>query len=116
MMGRPLAVFLLILPLFAQDKASAKELELKRGIAAGWVDFASWCRSKGLEDELKPMLDEAQSLDSDNAKLKALRAKPGEGKASESARKEYEKKRDVYAKKLAGLDLQLPREKRSPEA
>ncbi len=92
--------------------AGGKEGEFKRAIAAGLVEFAAWCQSKKLNDEGKKLNDEALALDPDNAKAKALKEKMTSGSdASEADKKEYEKKRETYGKKLSGLLLQLFREK-----
>ncbi len=108
---RTLCLLLFATSLVFADKP-AKEAELKRTIAAGFVDLASWCQSKGLLAEGRPYVDEALSLDPESAKVKALKDKlAGDSTATDAARKELEGKRAQYGKKLAQLYRDLSKEK-----
>ncbi len=93
------------------DKPS-KEADLRRSIAAGLVELATWCQSKGLLAEGRAYVDEALGLVPDHATAKTLRSKlEGDSTASDSVRKELEGKRGQYAKKLAQLYRDLSKEK-----
>jgi predicted esterase len=91
---------LLLLALLLQDKA--RELEIRRATAQVLADLADWCGQKKLRVEGRAWCDEALLVSPDHPKAKALRPKlDGENEADEAAAKEYEKKLEAAAKKIA---------------
>ena len=115
-----IVILLVLLPALAlaqgQGKnAQGREAEFKKAIAAGWVELASWCESKKLDEEGKKHNDEALSLDPDNARAKVLKEKlAGASGSTEGERKEYERKLETASKKLSALYVQLSKEKHAP--
>jgi poly(3-hydroxybutyrate) depolymerase len=92
----------------ADGKAGSKDQELRRAIAAGLADLASWCPAKALTDEGRALAEEALSLDAANAKAKEAKEKcAGASAGTEADRKEYEGKLAGYGKKLAPLYREL---------
>jgi len=98
-----------------QAKQANRESELRKAIAAGLVELSSWCVSKKLVEEARPLIDEALALDADNAKAKDLKGKAtGDSAASETDQKEYPKKLETYGKKLSAFYRELFAQKHLP--
>jgi poly(3-hydroxybutyrate) depolymerase len=88
--------------------APSKEAELRRAIAAGWLELAAWCAEKKLATDGRRHVAEALELDPENAKAKELQAKlAGDDDVSESETKEYARKREAYGRKLSALYREL---------
>jgi len=100
----------------AQQKAPAgREAELRKAIAAGLVELASWCHEKKMRPEGRALVDEALGIDADSAKGKDLKGKlAGDSEADDAARKEYPKRLETYGKRLAALYRELFAQKHQP--
>ncbi|MCE9581152.1 MAG: hypothetical protein K8T20_01415 [Planctomycetes bacterium] len=87
-----------------------RESELKKTIAGGFVELATWCQSKKLNAEGRGHVAEALALEPDNAKAKALKL-DGDSAASDADKAEYAKKLATYGKALAPLYRELSTQK-----
>lgn len=103
-------LFLAAAVVFAGPPKADKETDLKKKIAGGLVELASWCQPKKLNAEGRALVAEALSLDPDNANAKALKL-DGDTAASDADKAEYEKKFATYAKALAPMYRELSSQK-----
>lgn len=87
-----------------------RESELKKTIAGGFVELATWCQPKKLNAEGRGHVAEALALEPDNAKAKALKL-DGDSAASDADKAEYAKKLATYGKALAPLYRELSTQK-----
>ncbi|MCE9582209.1 MAG: hypothetical protein K8T20_06930 [Planctomycetes bacterium] len=103
---------------FADGKAApvAKDVELKKTIAAGLADMAAWAQPKKLMAEGRALVDEALVLDPACAKAKDLQPElAGDSAASASDKKEWEAKSAAFGKKVAPLYIDLSKQKHAPK-
>ncbi len=106
-MSRSALALALLLALQSRDDA------LRRALADGLTEFASWCHGQKLTAEGRALADEALALAPDHAKAKALRPKlDGASSATESARKEFARRLESGGRKLAPLFRELFAQKR----
>src|SRR5689334_2930538 len=97
---------------FAGGKPDPKDVELKKSIVGGLTDFGGWALSKKLNAEARGLAEEALGLDAADAKAKDLAGKAtGDSAGSDADRKEWEKRKTEFGKKVASLYVDLSKQK-----